>query len=172
MPFDRAERERLFTRFASGAPAVRTALTRLPAQAVDWRPAPGKWSAREIVWHCADAEMCTAARIRYLVCDKAPLIPWYDEAAWARKLDYQALPLEPALELMTMVRANTTLLIRTLPPKAWKAEGWHTLHGRFTAEDWLRYYAGHLHRHARQIGRNRAAWEASTRRRTGCSPAS
>ncbi len=163
MPFDRAERERLFERFETGAEDVKEALAKLPFEAVSWRPAPGKWSAHEVVWHCADAEMCTAARIRYLACDKAPIIPSYDEAAWASKLGYQDLPLEPAIQLMTVVRANTTLLIRTLSDEAWQTEGWHTLHGRFTAENWLRYYAEHLHVHARQIERNLEAWKGRAR---------
>ena len=159
MPFDRTERERLFDRFESGAEAVKTALGRLPPEAVSWRPGPRKWSAHEVVWHCADAEMCTAARIRYLACDKAPIIPSYDEAAWATTLDYQGLPLAAGLEQMTVVRRNTAMLIRRLPEAAWQTEGWHTLHGRFTAEAWLRYYTEHLHMHARQIDRNLEAWK-------------
>lgn len=158
LPFDRAEREKLFDRFAQGTEAVKAALGKLPPKAVTWKPAPEKWSAQEVVWHCADAEMCTAARIRYLACDKAPLIPWYDEAAWAEKLGYNRLHIASALEVMAAVRANTVLVIRALPEEAWKKEGWHTLHGRFTAENWLRYYAEHLHVHARQIERNLEAW--------------
>ena len=40
------------------------ALNLVPDSAVKWRPAPGKWSAHEVVCHCADAEMNAAARIR------------------------------------------------------------------------------------------------------------
>jgi len=39
----------------------------------------------------------------------------------------------------------------------WTREGWHTEHGRYTPEDWLRIYAAHAHNHAAQIGRLREA---------------
>ena len=154
MSFDAAERNKLFDAFDQGADVLKAALAKVPEEALKWRPGPSKWSAHEVVWHCADAEMCTAARIRYLACDKAPIVPSYDEAAWAVVLDYQNLPLGAAVEQMTVVRRNTGMLIRRLPEVAWKTEGWHTLHGRFTAENWLRYYAEHLQVHARQIARN------------------
>lgn len=156
---DPATLDQLFERFESGADAVKAALAKLPPEAVRWRPGENKWSAQEVVWHCADAELCTASRIRYLVCDTAPLIPWYDESAWARKLNYNDLPLEAALTLMTAVRENSSLLIRTLPADAWTAQGWHTAEGLFTGENWLRYYSEHLHMHANQIERNLLAWQ-------------
>ena len=160
MALSRIARNRMLARFAQGPAAVKRALARIPPEARKWRPGPGTWSAHEVVWHCADAERNTAARIRYLAAEDAPLIVSYDEAAWALKLDYHRLPLAPALAEMTLVRANTLILLRQLPEAAWRKEGFHTKHGRFTPEDWLRYYSEHLQMHARQILRNLAAWKA------------
>ena len=61
---------------------------------------------------------------------------------------------------MQAVRANTVPLIRRLPAEAWQRVHHHKTYGRYTAEDWLRTYAVHLHEHARQIEDNVAAWRA------------
>ncbi|MGH7277599.1 MAG: DinB family protein, partial [Candidatus Rokuibacteriota bacterium] len=154
MTLQRDERERLIEQYAEGPVRLEAALDGVPAQARTWRPAPGEWSAHEVVCHCADSETNAAARIRYVVAEKDPLVLGYDESAWAVTFDYHAHPLEVALATVHAVRANTTALLRRLAPEAWGREGRHTESGRYTAEDWLRIYAAHLENHARQIENN------------------
>ena len=155
-----AEREALIRRYEEGPAKLRAALSRVPKGAVKWRPAEGKWSAHEVVVHCGDSETNAAMRIRYLVAETKPAIQGYDQAHWARKLDYMELPLEPAMAAVEAVRANTAALLRKLPEDAWASEGTHTEGGRYTAEDWLKVYAEHVEKHSRQIDRNVEAWKA------------
>ena len=155
-----AERERLIRQYAEGPARLRGALARVPEEARKWRPAPGEWSAHEIVCHCADSETNAAARIRYVVAEKDPVILGYDEKAWAIRFDYHSHPPDAALVVVEAVRANTAELIRRLPEGAWAKEGRHTESGRYTAEDWLRIYAEHLEQHAQQIEKNVAAWQS------------
>ena len=156
-----SERDRLIQQYADGPARLEGALARVPAVARTWRPGPGQWSAHEVVCHCADSETNGAARIRYLVCEPAPLVLGYDQEAWAVALDYHGHPIEPALATVRAVRANTTALLRRLPEAAWTREGHHTESGRYTAQEWLRIYAEHLEIHARQIESNLAAWESA-----------
>jgi len=161
MALARAERAALIEQYAAGSARLRGALTAVPPEALRWRPAPGEWSAHEIVCHCADSETNSYARIRFLLAEAAPRIQGYDQDAWARALDYHTRPLEPALAVVDAVRANTTVLIRALGDEAWARAGHHTESGRYTAEDWLRIYAEHLEGHARQIESNVARWRAA-----------
>ena len=161
MGFTAEERAERIERYARGPALVREALARVPEEARKWRPAPDRWTVHEIVCHCADSEMNGAARIRYVVAEKDPLVLGYDQDEWARALDYHALPLEPALASVVATRANTTELIRRLPEEAWRREGRHSESGRYGAEDWLRIYSEHLEGHARQIERNLEAWKAA-----------
>ena len=163
MSLTRSERVRLIQQYANGPARLESALARVPAEALQWRPAPHEWSAHEVVCHCADSETNAAARIRYVVCEAEPLVVGYDEAGWATTLDYHGHPLEPALATVRAVRAHTTALIRRLPEEAWAREGRHTESGRYTALDWLRIYADHLDNHARQIEANLAAWQSAGR---------
>ena len=85
--------------------------------------------------------------------------PWR-LAAKRRGVVLKELPLEPALATVEAVRAHTVALLRRLPEAAWAREGTHSQSGRYSAETWLEVYAEHLEKHARQIERNLAAWEA------------
>jgi DinB superfamily len=161
MSLGRAERERLIQQYADGPERLEAALARVPAAARQWRPAPGEWSAHEVACHCADSETNAAARIRYVVCEREPVVLAYDENVWAAALDYHGHPVEVALATVRAVRAHTEALLRRLPEEAWAREGRHTESGRYTAVDWLHIYAEHLEIHARQIEANLAAWEAA-----------
>jgi hypothetical protein len=158
MPLTPAERSQRIERYARGPALLRAAFERVPQEAHKWRSGPERWSAHEVVCHCADSETNAALRIRYLVAEKDPLIVGYDQALWARVLDYHALPVDTALATVESVRANTTELLRRLPEEAWARVGRHTESGRYGAEDWLDIYAEHLEKHSRQIDKNLAAW--------------
>src|SRR3982751_2944227 len=121
-----AEREALIARYESGPARLKAALAKVPPEALQWRPAPGEWSAHEIVVHCADSEANAALRIRYLVAEPDPLIVGYDQEEWARRFEYHSLPLEPALLTVAAVRANPAPLLRRLPAGAWATVGRHS----------------------------------------------
>ena len=163
MPLTSAERASLIEQYADGPRRLREALSRVPPEAVKWRPKPGEWSAHEVVVHCSDSETQSASRVRVVLSEKDPVILGYDEAQWARDFDYHAHPLDVALVTVDAVRANTTALLRRLPESAWAKVGRHTESGRYTAEDWLTIYADHLENHARQIEANVTAWTAAKR---------
>lgn len=154
------ERAEQIERYARGPERLKAALAKVPEEARTWRPGAGKWSVHEIVCHCADSETNAAARIRYLVAEENPIIAGYDQDVWARRFDYHALPLDAALAAVEGVHGLTTALLRRLPAEAWLREGRHTESGRYTAERWLQVYSDHLEKHACQIERNLAAWEA------------
>ena len=164
MALDLAEREDRIRRYVEGPARLKAALAEVPEEARKWRPGPGRWSAHEVVVHCADSETNGASRIRYVLAEKDPLIVAYDQDTWARRFDYHDHPLEPALATIEAVRANTAALLRCLPEEAWTREARHTESGRYTAEDWLEVYSEHLEKHAAQIERNLAAWEAQSGR--------
>ena len=156
----RVDREALIGQYEAGPARLRAALAAVPAEALQWRPAPGEWSAHEIVVHCADSEANAALRIRYLVAEPDPLIVGYDQEEWARRFDYHGHPIEPALLTVQAVRANTVPLLRRLDEAAWARVGRHTESGTYSAERWLQIYAAHLEEHAQQIEANVAAWRA------------
>lgn len=162
MAYSKSERESLIRRYEEGPARLKAAWEKVPAEARKWRPAEGKWSAHEVVCHAADSETNAYARIRFLAAeDSPPTILGYDQARWAKELDYHSKPVEPAMATVEAVRANTVPLLRAMPESKWTRQGTHTESGPYTAEDWLRIYAEHLEKHTGQIERNMAAWKAS-----------
>ncbi len=154
------EREGLLVRYENGVRLLKEALAEVPREALDWRPAPGKWSVHEVIVHCADSETNSAMRIRYLVGESSPVIAGYDQDRWAQTFDYRKLPLDLSLRQVEAVRAWTVAFIRSLPESAWSRTGTHTeIAEPYTAERWLGIYAHHLEIHARQIRRNLEAWK-------------
>ena len=153
-----AERDRLIQQYAEGPALLRAAWGRVPEAARQWRPAPGKWSAHEVVVHCADSECHSVGRIRMLLVDSAPRIVGYDQDRWATVLDYHALPVEPALAAVEAVRANTLPLLARLTDDELARMGEHSEVGAYGVADWLRVYGEHLQVHVRQIERNLNAY--------------
>jgi len=164
MPMTESERHQLIDRYAQGPARLRAAIESVPEEARKWRPAEGKWSAHEIVCHCADAETNASMRVRYLLGEKDPVIQAYDQDAWAKALRYHDFPLEPSLEVVHATRTHTANLLRTLAPDDWAKTGRHSESGSWDVDKWLRIYAEHVHNHAGQIDRALAAWQAAIRR--------
>jgi hypothetical protein len=147
---DAAARRTLIDQFKDGYRVVAEALVGADDAQLDARPAPGKWTAREIVHHLADSEMTAAVRLRLLVAADHPHIVGYDQDEFARRLHYDR-PIEAALELFKAARRTTAELLERLAEGEWTREGTHTEHGRYTIERWLEIYAPHAHAHAEQI---------------------
>jgi hypothetical protein len=149
-------RKKLVDQYKDGYRAVTEALAGATEAELDAHPAPGKWSAREIVHHLADSEMTSAIRIRLLLALDRPVIAGYDENEFARRLHYDR-PIGASLDALAAARRTTAELLDRLGDADWAREGTHTDSGRYTMDTWLEIYAVHAHNHAAQITRARAA---------------
>ena len=158
-----AERATLIAQYKAGYDDVVRALQGIGPDELDWRPAPGEWSAREVVHHLADSETIAGLRLRRLLMENRPVIQGYDEADYARRLHYQARPMEPALRAFEAARATTAQLLDTLRDEDCQRAGTHSESGPYSVAKWLQIYAAHGHVHAEQIRANRAAWAARGR---------
>jgi len=152
------ERRALVEQYTAGAARLRAAFAAVPPEARHWRPAPGEWSAHEVVCHTADSETNAYARIRFLVAQDDPILQGYDQEHWVTALDYPSQSAESALAAVEAVRGHTTALIRRLPESAWRRAGTHSESGPYSGDDWLRTYSAHLEDHARQIEENVASF--------------
>jgi hypothetical protein len=147
---DRKERDELIDRYKDGYRAVAEAVAGASDQELDAHPAPGKWSAREIVHHLADSEMTSAVRLRLLIATDNPAIAGYDQEEFAKRLYYDR-PIASALEAFKAARLTSAEILDRLSETEWLREGTHTEHGRYSVQRWLQIYAAHAHEHARQI---------------------
>jgi hypothetical protein len=153
---DRHKRAELIARYKDGYRVVVAALDGATDAELDAKPAPEKWSAREIVHHLADSEMTSAIRLRLLLAEERAAIRPYDEKQFARKLHYDR-PIVSSLLAFQAARSSTSELLDRLSDAEWAKEGTHPEHGSYGVERWLEIYADHAHNHANQITRARAS---------------
>ncbi|HLG94416.1 MAG TPA: DinB family protein, partial [candidate division Zixibacteria bacterium] len=50
---------------------------------MDFKPAPEKWSARQVLHHLTNSEMVLAYRLRTVLADQNPKMPGFDQNLWS-----------------------------------------------------------------------------------------
>jgi hypothetical protein len=153
---DDQERRKMIAQYRDGYRAVAEALDGITEAELDARSAPGRWSPREVVHHLADSEMTSAVRLRLLLAEDKPAIRGYDQDEFARRLHYDR-PYQSSLEAFRYARLCTAEILDRLSPADWLREGTHSESGAYGVDTWLRIYAAHAHKHARQIREGRDA---------------
>lgn len=149
---DETTRQHLVEQYRKGYGEVAAALESVADAALDRRPAPSKWTAREIVHHLADSEMTSAIRLRRLLAEDRPVIYGYDQEEFARRLKYDR-PIASSLAAFKAARESTVEILDRLTPAEWARTGTHSESGAYSVEIWLEIYAVHAHHHAAQIRR-------------------
>jgi hypothetical protein len=142
----------------SKAPArVRRLVRGLSERQLARRPAPGKWSIKEVVAHLADGEIVFGARVRMIAAHDRPPIPAYDQDLFVERLGIDRTSTSELLEHFAMARAVNVALLRRLPPGAFDRAGLHAERGEESIARMVEVYAGHDRIHERQIERVRSA---------------
>jgi hypothetical protein len=121
------------------------------------RPAPGKWSAGEILAHLADCEIVTGWRMRQILGAPGTPIQPFDQDSWAAAGHYEKRDARKSLEQFRSAREANLALLKSLTPEQWKHHGLHAERGVETIEHIVRMMAGHDLNHLGQVERITAA---------------
>jgi len=118
-------------------------------QRLETSPAPGKWSARDIIAHLADAEVAFAFRLRQTLAEDHHVIQPFDQDLWAKS--YPGSDAQLALAALAALRAwNVALIASVKPPHLSKAVT-HPERGTMTFQTIVETMAGHDRNHIKQI---------------------
>jgi hypothetical protein len=117
------------------------------------RPAPGKWSAAEILAHLADCEIVTGWRMRQILGAPGTPIQAFDQDSWAAAGHYDKREARKSLEQFRMLREANLSLLKSLTPEQWKHHGMHSERGVETIEHVVCMMAGHDLNHLAQVER-------------------
>jgi len=89
----------------------------------DFRYAPGKWSAKEVLGHVCDTERIFAYRaLRISRGDRTP-IEGFEQDDYVRNAPFANIPLAEVIEDYIAVRRATLTLLRNLDEQAWTRRG-------------------------------------------------
>lgn len=112
-------------------------------------PAPGKWSARDILCHLADCEIVFAFRLRQALAEDHHVIQPFDQDKWAPS--YQAQDADVALATFGAVRGWNLALLEAVRPEQREKTLTHPERGDMTFQTIVETMAGHDVNHLRQL---------------------
>ncbi len=124
-------------------------LDTLGEEGAERSPAPGKWSAREIICHLADCEIVFAFRLRQALAEPYHTIQPFDQEKWATI--YGAFDARAAVEVLTAVRKWNIKLIESMPAEAFSKLLTHPERGEMTLRVVVETMGGHDLNHLRQL---------------------
>jgi hypothetical protein len=125
----------------------------VPASKLRKRPAPDKWSVKEIVAHLADAEIVGGFRMRLILGAPGTPVAAFDQDSWVTSGHYEKREPRKSVEQFRVAREANLALLKSLTPEQWKHYGMHSERGQESIEHIVRMFAGHDINHLQQIER-------------------
>src|SRR5215831_19134462 len=115
------------------------------------KPAPNKWSKKEILGHLIDSAANNHQRFVRLQLSSRIDLPGYDGDEWVRVQRYQERSWQEIIELWRQYNTQLASLIRDVDPNALR-HTWHTPDGKnLDLEFIMQDYVVHLRHHLDQI---------------------
>ena len=115
------------------------------------RPAPGKWSNKEILGHLIDSAANNHQRFVRLQLGPSINLPGYAQDDWVRIGRYQERPWLEIIDLWQAYNTHLASLIRSVDPAALK-HVWHMPDGKTADLEFIvRDYVQHLRHHLEQL---------------------
>jgi len=130
---------------------IRLLLAEIGDAGTSTHPAPGKWSAAEIVSHLADCELVFGFRLRQTLAEDGPTIQPFDQDKWAAQ--YAGIPADLTLDAFTAMRGWNLRMIQTALPAAAGRTMTHPERGTMTFQNVVETMAGHDLNHLGQLRR-------------------
>ncbi|HEU4327701.1 MAG TPA: DinB family protein [Roseiflexaceae bacterium] len=154
MPDKPLSSAQLLAMLAAGPPRIAELTAGLTAAQLLAAPAPGEWSANEVLAHlrsCADVwGDCIATILR----EDYPTIRAVNPRTWVKSTDYHEQAFQPSLEAFAAQRTALLALLEPLPPDAWSRAARVTVAGRpleRTVHSYAQWMATHERPHLKQF---------------------
>jgi len=126
-------------------------LSAIPEDAASKKPAPNKWSKKEILGHLIDSAANNHQRFMRLQLQAEISLPGYDQDDWVRLNRYQQRTWIEIVTLWSAYNRHLASVIESLDDSA-LGHVWHAPDGDVTLEFIASDYVRHLQHHLAQIG--------------------
>jgi len=125
-------------------------LAEIDETAFSTRPAPDKWSRKEIIGHLIDSAANNHQRFVRGQFENVPKIV-YDQDKWNEYSFHQKMDSHQLIAFWTIYNKQLAALLRHIPNKNWKRECETNEGNKYTLEFLCMDYIEHLEHHLRQI---------------------
>ncbi len=156
MPSKTMTPEQVLTVLAETPPRLAALTADLPADWLRVAPAPGEWSANEVLAHLRSCADMWGGAIVTMLAEDAPTIRAINPRTWIDQTDYPDLEFRPSLADFTAQRAELLAVLEPLPPAGWERAATVTGAGRplqRTVLFYARWLASHERPHLKQVAR-------------------
>lgn len=157
----------ILRRYSEGPNHLSTYLKNVPEEAIDYKPAPGKWSIRNIYAHLMDCEVNSFVRIRKAIAEPKGTIMPFDQDAWAKHFNYDELDPKLAVNLIKELRQIQMTTLNSIFDETWLHHMHHPQEGELSIYDWIKKDIDHADIHIKQMNRNVYDWTSEQRAKRG-----
>lgn len=126
-------------------------LSAISDEAASTKPAPDKWSKKEILGHLIDSAANNHQRFVRLQLQPEISLPGYEQDNWVRLNRYQQKPWAETIALWSAYNRHLVSVIESLDDSA-LGHVWHASDGDVTLEFIATDYVRHVKHHLAQIG--------------------
>ena len=126
-------------------------LKQLTPEQIEHKPAPHKWSIREILCHLADCEIAWAWRLRQIYASENPTLQPFEQDPWARAYDGVGYTATAARTTWTALRQWNLDLIEGLSEGDKRRPAHHPEIGDVTLATIIEIAAGHDLHHVNSL---------------------
>ena len=123
----------------------------LSTEQIEYKPAPNRWSVREILCHLADCEIAWAWRLRFIYGADNPMLQPFEQDPWARAYDGVGYTTSAARSTWIAVRAWNLALIEGLSEDDKRRPATHPELGPVTLWNIAEIAAGHDLHHLKSL---------------------
>ena len=137
----------LLARLEGQLEALSLVLARATPAALDARPRPEEWSARENLAHLARHHAVFLARLRRLLTEDRPALGRYraeEDPEWPV---WRELPIDEVLGRLRALRGELAARVRALSPAESARTGLHPAFGEMDVAGWLDFFLLHEAHH-------------------------
>ncbi|CAN7409976.1 DinB family protein [Paenibacillus sp. LjRoot56] len=132
---------------------IKQRVSQLSREQLEWKPAPEKWSIKEVVAHLVDASFVHAVRIRKIVAENGNEFLLYDQDAWVASSRANQTELSDILLVFDAILAYNALFYGRLTDEQWERKG-NNNGKEISIADLFQGFIRHVQTHLLQIGRN------------------
>lgn len=123
-------------------------LQELTEETASNKPAPGKWSKKELIGHMIDSAQNNIRRFIVAQYETRPAIS-YAQDHWVNAADYQHYPLHDIIHLWALLNKHMVRVLKNIPASMYSNE---VLTGNLHSIEWLAAdYNKHLLHHLHQV---------------------
>jgi len=131
--------------------ALETLLGDLPADLLQWKPAPDRWSISEVLAHLADIEKVYSERVRRIIAEDSPALQKYEQPGPSEAGAYSRGSAAEHLARFAATRRAAVVFLKGAPSSVGARTAKHSELGVITLSQMLNEWASHDLGHLRQI---------------------